>query len=62
MLADMARPDAKRDRAGRPAGPYSPTARRLARSLLFGSLIFLGAIGAALLVFVVAWGVQRTGG
>jgi integrase len=34
MLADMSRPDAKRDRAGRPPGPYSPAARRLARSVL----------------------------
>jgi integrase len=45
MLADMSLPDAKRDSAGRPAGPYSPTARRLARSVLRRALRYAEAEG-----------------
>jgi integrase len=45
MLADMSRPDAKRDRAGRPSGPYSPTSRRLARSVLRRALRYAEAEG-----------------
>jgi integrase len=45
MLADMSRPDAKRDRAGKPAGPFSPTSRRLARSVLRRALRYAEAEG-----------------
>jgi hypothetical protein len=39
------RTNAKRNRAGRPAGPYSPTSRRLARSVLRRALRYAEAEG-----------------